>query len=50
MGRECGRGVFVNGDGVNDALALLDAGEVRVAAPDGAGGWQVNEWLKKAMH
>jgi 2,3,4,5-tetrahydropyridine-2-carboxylate N-succinyltransferase len=34
---------------VSDALALLDNGEVRVAAPDGNGGWQVNQWLKKAV-
>lgn len=34
---------------VSDALALLDSGEVRVAAPDGNGGWQVNQWLKKAV-
>ncbi|NJN00379.1 MAG: 2,3,4,5-tetrahydropyridine-2,6-dicarboxylate N-succinyltransferase [Aquincola sp.] len=34
---------------VADALALLDNGEVRVAAPDGNGGWQVNQWLKKAV-
>ncbi|WP_375392355.1 2,3,4,5-tetrahydropyridine-2,6-dicarboxylate N-succinyltransferase [uncultured Sphingomonas sp.] len=31
------------------ALALLDAGEARVAEPDGAGGWRVNQWLKKAV-
>ena len=36
-------------DAVDRALALLDAGEARVAAPDGAGGWQVNQWLKKAV-
>jgi 2,3,4,5-tetrahydropyridine-2,6-dicarboxylate N-succinyltransferase len=34
---------------VTDALALLDSGEARVAAPDGNGGWQVNQWLKKAV-
>jgi len=34
---------------VADALALLDSGEARVAQPDGAGGWQVNQWLKKAV-
>ncbi len=27
----------------------LEAGEFRVAEPDGKGGWQVNEWLKKAV-
>ena len=34
---------------VADALALLDSGEARVAQPDGNGGWQVNQWLKKAV-
>jgi len=36
-------------DAVDGALALLDAGEARVAEPDGAGGWRVNQWLKKAV-
>jgi 2,3,4,5-tetrahydropyridine-2-carboxylate N-succinyltransferase len=31
------------------ALAGLDAGELRVAQPDGAGGWVTNQWLKKAV-
>ncbi|WP_426167107.1 2,3,4,5-tetrahydropyridine-2,6-dicarboxylate N-succinyltransferase [Sandarakinorhabdus sp. DWP1-3-1] len=34
---------------VDAALAGLDAGELRVAQPDGAGGWTVNQWLKKAV-
>ena len=34
---------------VDAALAGLDAGEMRVAEPDGAGGWRVNQWLKKAV-
>jgi 2,3,4,5-tetrahydropyridine-2-carboxylate N-succinyltransferase len=34
---------------VNQALELLDAGQARVAEPDGNGGWQVNQWLKKAV-
>jgi 2,3,4,5-tetrahydropyridine-2,6-dicarboxylate N-succinyltransferase len=34
---------------VDRALALLDAGEARVAEPDQAGGWRVNQWLKKAV-
>lgn len=34
---------------VDTALGLLDAGEARVAAPDGQGGWTVNQWLKKAV-
>ena len=34
---------------VEQALALLDSGAARVAEPDGNGGWQVNQWLKKAV-
>ena len=34
---------------VDRALALLDAGEARVAEPDADGGWHVNQWLKKAV-
>lgn len=38
---------------VDDALASLESGERRVAEPDvtegGAGGWRVNQWLKKAV-
>lgn len=34
---------------VDAALALIDSGEARVAEPDGQGGWQVNQWLKKAV-
>ncbi len=34
---------------VEAALALLDSGQARVAEPDGQGGWQVNQWLKKAV-
>jgi 2,3,4,5-tetrahydropyridine-2-carboxylate N-succinyltransferase len=34
---------------VEQALALLDRGEARVAQPDGDGGWTVNQWLKKAV-
>lgn len=34
---------------VNAALDLLDSGQLRVAEPDGAGGWAVNQWLKKAV-
>jgi len=36
-------------EAVEAALALLDAGTARVAEPDGKGGWQVNQWLKKAV-
>lgn len=34
---------------VEAALELLDSGQVRVAEPDGAGGWRVNQWLKQAV-
>ncbi len=34
---------------MNAALDLLDSGAVRVAEPDGAGGWRVNQWLKQAV-
>jgi 2,3,4,5-tetrahydropyridine-2-carboxylate N-succinyltransferase len=30
-------------------LDLLESGERRVAEPDGAGGWRVHQWLKKAV-
>ncbi|WP_028007650.1 2,3,4,5-tetrahydropyridine-2,6-dicarboxylate N-succinyltransferase [Solimonas flava] len=33
---------------IERAIALLDSGEARVAEPT-ASGWQVNEWLKKAV-
>ncbi len=36
-------------DAVDAALEMLDAGEFRVAEPDGQGGWSVNQWLKKAV-
>ncbi len=35
-------------DAVNEALALLDSGQARVAEKTD-GGWQVNQWLKKAV-
>lgn len=37
------------GPAVDRVIAGLEAGEFRVAAPDGQGGWTVNEWLKKAV-
>src|SRR5687768_8343428 len=37
------------GAAVEDALAGLEAGTLRVAEPDGAGRWRVNAWLKKAV-
>ncbi len=33
---------------IDECLALLGSGRARVAEPD-AGGWRVNEWLKKAV-
>lgn len=36
-------------DAVNEAVDLLDSGKARVAEPLPEGGWQVNEWLKKAV-
>lgn len=33
---------------IRQVIALLDRGELRVAEPTGAG-WQVNEWVKKAV-
>ncbi len=37
------------GPAVAQAIEGLETGELRVAEPDGSGGWQVNEWLKKAV-
>ncbi|MBV2209214.1 MAG: 2,3,4,5-tetrahydropyridine-2,6-dicarboxylate N-succinyltransferase [Thermomonas sp.] len=34
---------------VDQAIAGLEQGSLRVAEPDGSGGWQVNQWLKKAV-
>lgn len=34
---------------VDRAIAGLEAGTFRVAAPNADGGWTVNEWLKKAV-
>jgi 2,3,4,5-tetrahydropyridine-2-carboxylate N-succinyltransferase len=34
---------------VGQALDGVESGELRVAEPDGAGGWRVNQWLKKAV-
>ena len=34
---------------VEEALEMLDAGQARVAEPDGNGGWKVNQWLKQAV-
>ncbi len=37
------------GPAVEQVLEWLESGERRVAEPDGQGGWQVNQWLKKAV-
>src|SRR5690606_20394456 len=34
---------------VERVIEGLESGELRVAEPDGKGGWTVNEWLKKAV-
>jgi len=34
---------------VERVIEGIEDGEFRVAEPDGKGGWQVNEWLKKAV-
>ena len=36
-------------EAVEAAIEQLDSGRVRVAEPDGKGGWRVNQWLKKAV-
>jgi len=36
-------------DAVETAIAGLDDGSLRVAEPDGAGGWRINQWLKQAV-
>ena len=38
----------IDGEAVEEAIGLLDRGEVRVAEPDGDG-WRVNDWAKKAV-
>ncbi|MDO5505113.1 MAG: 2,3,4,5-tetrahydropyridine-2,6-dicarboxylate N-succinyltransferase [Pseudoxanthomonas suwonensis] len=34
---------------IEQAMAGLESGALRVAEPDGNGGWMVNAWLKKAV-
>lgn len=34
---------------VREVISLLDVGVLRVAEPDSAQAWQVNEWVKKAV-
>ena len=45
------RSLLQNSETINaikEVIAMLDSGELRVAAPVD-GGWQVNEWVKKAV-
>ncbi len=39
----------IDAEAVETAIGLLDRGEIRVAEPDGAGGWTVNQWVKQAV-
>src|SRR6185312_2653353 len=34
---------------IERVLDALEAGTLRVAEPDGAGGWRTHQWLKKAV-
>jgi 2,3,4,5-tetrahydropyridine-2-carboxylate N-succinyltransferase len=34
---------------INEIIALVDKGELRVAEPLAGGDWKVNEWIKKAI-
>ena len=36
-------------DAVNEALNMMDSGQLRVAQPTGNHQWQVNQWAKKAV-
>jgi 2,3,4,5-tetrahydropyridine-2-carboxylate N-succinyltransferase len=36
-------------EAVREVIAGLDSGTIRVAEPIASGGWQVNEWVKKAV-
>ena len=36
-------------DAVHTLMEKLDKGELRVAEPDGEGGWKVNQWVKKGV-
>ena len=39
----------IDAEAVEATIGLLDRGEVRVASPDGDGGWAVNRWAKQAV-
>ena len=34
---------------IEEAIAMLDSGRLRVAEPDTDGLWHVNQWVKKAV-
>jgi 2,3,4,5-tetrahydropyridine-2,6-dicarboxylate N-succinyltransferase len=34
---------------IKSTIEELDKGKIRVAEPDGIGGWKVNDWVKKAV-
>ncbi len=36
-------------EGIRAVIDRLDKGRLRVAEPDGEGGWRVNQWVKKAV-
>lgn len=36
-------------DAINEVVALLDQGKLRVAEREESGAWRVNEWIKKAI-
>lgn len=36
-------------DTIREVIEMLDKGKLRVAEPDGNGGWLVNDWVKKAV-
>ncbi len=36
-------------EAINEVVNLLDVGTLRVAEPTESGGWQVNDWVKKAV-
>src|SRR4029077_5939057 len=42
-------GEALDAEAVETAIGLLNRGEIRVAEPDGDGGWIVNQWVKQAV-
>lgn len=36
-------------EAIEAVISACDKGDLRCAEPDGSGGWQVNEWVKKAI-